>query len=79
MPKKEKIQQIKGNWVIRNIADHFASVISAGVNKKRYLINHKQYEQNKNKKHRYILQTNKTFKKARKNENHKTLVEVYFN
>lgn len=80
MPKKDKKQKnkkITGNWVLPSIQEHFDMVISAGIQEKRKLVKEKKFKKNKKKKLRYNL-VGKIFKKAKKSDKSKMLVNVYY-
>ena len=75
--KPDKSKTMEGNWIV-NIAAHFTKVITAGIAEKRLLVKDKQFDKEKKKNLRYVLQPNGKFKKAKKTDKGKDLVNVYF-
>ena len=71
-------KSIEGNWIIKDEHTHFATLIGAAVAEKRKLVKEKKFKKNKNKKLRYTL-TGEKFKKSKKNEKSKHVINVYFN
>ena len=76
-PKKQKKKELKGNWVLSNISEHFTNVIGAGMAQKRKLI--KQKRSTRNKPLRYILKSDGKFKRAKKTDNDKNLIHFRYN